>query len=197
MKSLALLLGIGLTALGCDAKPPRPSNTPLDLDLEVPGNVQLAYRNITSEFGDLLTPKHKEAMRSFDSFPSLQKSFAAASEITIHEGTPRDGPVEERPTTTIDEEEFYQPPVEATGEQLNHLKSVFSTTDYVYPYKGPKPCGDFHTDWRLAWNDGEDKWIANICFGCNEMFVTKNGETVLYCDLRDVEILEAALSSRD
>jgi hypothetical protein len=197
MRMNALLLLFGLAALGCDAKPPRPSNSPLDLDLEIPGNLQLAYRNIKSTNGDFFDAKIDEAMRTFDRFPSFQKSFATASEVTVHKGTPRDEPPEDRPTVTIDNGEFYSPPTNANGGKLNQLKDIFSTTDYVYPFRGLKNCGGFHADWRLAWNDGEDEWIAYICFGCGEMSVVKNGANVLYCDLRQVKILEGSLSSAE
>jgi hypothetical protein len=195
MRMYALLLVIGSAFLGCDAKPPRPSNSPLDLDLEVPGNLPLAYRNIKSMNGDSFDSGLEKEMRTFDNFTSFQKSFAAASELTIHRGTPRDEPPEDRPTTTIDNEEFYQPPILAGGEQIDQLKGVFSTTDYVYPWRGFKMCGDFHTDWRMDWNDGDDEWIACICFGCGEMTVVENGKQVLYCDLRDEEVLQEAFLS--
>jgi hypothetical protein len=195
MRMYALLLFVGLAALGCDAKPPRPSNSPLDLDLEVPGNLPLAYRNIKSMNGDAFNAKIEETMRTFDRFPSFQKSFAAASLVTVHEGTPRDDPPENRPTVMIENGEFYSPPTKVNGKKLNQLKGVFSTTDHVYPFRGLKDCGDFHADWRLAWKDSEDVWTAYVCFGCGELSVAKNGDNVLYCDLREVKTLERALSS--
>lgn len=194
MKACAVVLIICLTGLGCESKTPQKSNSRFNIDLDVPGNLESAYLAVEKFNRGKLDPEDDELMRTFENFPSVQTSLAAATRITIHEGTPRDELPEKRPTVVLGGEVFYLPPAEADGDRLNELQDLFATTDYVFPFTGWKMCGGFHTDWRLDWNDGEDEWVACICFGCGEMSVGKNGENFLYCDLREPEVLEDVLS---
>jgi hypothetical protein len=143
----------------------------------------------------------EQAVSSFQNFEELAAALRRASSPKVYEGLPHnywepDQYASERkskPTITIEDFDFYEPPISATPESLNQLRDLLNSKSSFEPFHGVKACGGFHPDWCLTWTDSPHTYTIFLCFGCGEMKGFKDGKRLILCDLADKSQFESLM----
>lgn len=186
-----------LATIGCDSAPPPKSihSELFEIDLNVPGNLERAYAEIGKRYekhSSIQTEVLKTA-RTFDDYPKFVKSLEAAEEITVYQGTPREGAGPDVEVVELEGSGYAALSIILGSAQTEAVKSLFSRADAVFPCVGITAC-EFHADWRISWVDGSDAWRAVLCFGCDEMLVFKGDQLLVYCSIRDPEAILSVMN---
>ncbi len=142
----------------------------------------------------------------FSRFKQLAEGVRQSPAIVLYEGLPaEDGDhqlykseLENKPNIEINGFRFYKLPLTLTDRDAKQLTAIFCTQTLFRRYLGPKPCGGFHPDFCVEWQNEDKVYRALVCFGCDEI-KWSGPETALHCDLRSgrlISILRAYRTNR-
>lgn len=199
---LSCFLGLGwlvvlLATIGCDSAPPPKSihSELFEIDLNVPDNLERAYVEIGKRYekDSFVRREVLKTARTFDDYPKFVKSLKAAEEITLYQGTPREGAGPEVEVVELEGAEYAALSITLGSARTEAVKSLFSRADAVFPCVGITSC-EFHPDWRISWVDGSEAWRVVLCFGCDEMLVFNGDKLLVYCSIRDPEAILSVMN---
>lgn len=144
----------------------------------------LAYSHVRGD-------RAKELVDSFARFPELRAAIGGSETLKLYEGLPHqtwepEGLKKElagKPVVTLGGYPFYEEPLEASPADAKRLRSISRSWWSFVPFRGFKACGGYHPDWCMAWSDGQNTYLVQICFGCHEMKAFLDGKQ-LHGDIR-------------
>ncbi|MEQ2008130.1 MAG: hypothetical protein ABMA26_15135 [Limisphaerales bacterium] len=133
----------------------------------------------------------KELVDSFARFPELRTAIGRSETLKLYEGLPHQRWESEslkrelagKPVVTLAGYPFYKEPLEMNPADASRLKSICRSWWSFVPFRGYKACGGYHPDWCLAWSDGRQTYLVQLCFGCHEMKAFLDGKE-LHGDIR-------------
>jgi hypothetical protein len=104
------------------------------------------------------------------------KGVQGSTAVKLYEGLPHQMfeanlLAQERQTKPIREIHgypFYEVPLEPSKQDVERLSALFGDSTNFKPFSGEKRCGGFHPDYAVEWQNGQDGYVALICFGCAE-----------------------------
>lgn len=123
----------------------------------------------------------------FRAHSKLVRVLKDSDSLIIHEGLPH--PSWERELYQSESQRpeagdpgFYKREIHPTAADVESIVRLFTASDSLIEYQGPKGCGLFHGDWRFDFRAGEDTHRLKLCFNCQE--VKAFGPSFeLYCDI--------------
>lgn len=133
----------------------------------------------------------KELVDSFAHFPQLRAAIGRSETLKLYEGLPHQRwepdalkrELAEKPVVTLGGYPFYQVPLVVSPADAKRLRSISRSWWSFVPFRGFKACGGYHPDWCLAWSEGQNTYLVQICFGCHEMKAFLDGKE-LHGDIR-------------
>jgi hypothetical protein len=132
-----------------------------------------------------------------EKFATLSEGFRQAQEPpTLYEGLPHQFVehelfLRERNRKSVIESHgylFYKRPLPLRAADAAAVREALLEASNYKPYSGPKSCGGFHPDYQLVWGKGRAAREAQICFGCREIKLFNNTQT-LVADLPNTAFL--------
>lgn len=109
--------------------------------------------------------------------PMAAGIWRANEQPTLYEGLPHQLVehelfLRERDTKAVVESHgylFYKRPLPLSAADAAAVRATLLNAATYKPYSGPKSCGGFHPDYRLAWGRGRAQREVQFCFGCREI----------------------------
>lgn len=126
----------------------------------------------------------------FGRHKQVAEAFMRADRLLIYEGLPHPGWEQELFDQESERAEhvqshghaFYKSPVQPSAEDMKSMKDLFTGEDSMLELTGPKGCGLFYADWRIAAHVKADAHQWLVCFNCQEIKVYGSAPE-LHCDI--------------
>ena len=126
----------------------------------------------------------------FENLPRVLAAIPRAGEVLLYEGLPgdfwepqlRERELKRKKTIKLHGYPFYEELLALEGTDAAQFTALFSAPDSFRPYRGVKPCGDFHPDYCMEWKTGAGATRALICLECGEVKMY-GPQSELYCDM--------------
>src|SRR5262249_17395095 len=121
----------------------------------------------------------------------LAAAVRKADRMALYEGLPHQESEKDlfarelgtKKTVQFHEFPFYAEALSLKEEDAKRLSDLFCDAESFNRYSSGKKCDEFHPDYCIEWQVGDDTYRALICFGCHEM-KAYGPNLVLLCDIR-------------